>query len=152
VSASQTLLDQLLLVTDLLQKDMARAFDGTALTPARVHLLWVLRHQGPSTQQSLATALDVTPRNITGLVDALEATGFVARGEHPTDRRATLVRLSPAGERAMADMAEDHSELADRLVAGLAPDEVDRLVAGLAQVIDRLTVIVGAPAGAGAAS
>ena len=33
--------DRLLLIADLFQRDMARAFDGTGLTTARVHLLWV---------------------------------------------------------------------------------------------------------------
>ena len=59
--------DRLLLIADLFQRDMARAFDGTGLTTARVHLLWVLQHAGPSTQQTLAQLCDVTPRNITGL-------------------------------------------------------------------------------------
>ena len=30
-----TVLDRLLLISELFQKDMARAFDGTPLTPAR---------------------------------------------------------------------------------------------------------------------
>ncbi len=88
------LLDRLLEVGELFQRDMARAFDGTALSSARMRVLWVIHHTGPLTQQSLATHLEVTPRNISGLVDALEATGFVARGPHPTDRRATLVTLT----------------------------------------------------------
>ncbi|MEN3610618.1 MarR family transcriptional regulator [Plantactinospora sp. ZYX-F-223] len=46
----------------------------------------------------LSQALKCTPRNVTGLVDALEAAGFVARSAHPTDRRATVVSLTQ-GER-----------------------------------------------------
>ncbi|HEU4806819.1 MAG TPA: MarR family transcriptional regulator [Homoserinimonas sp.] len=136
-------LDQLLEATVLLQKDLARAFEGTPLTTARTHLLWTLR-TGPMTQQALATALEVSPRNITGLVDALEASGYVARGAHPTDRRATVVSLTELGERTMAKMGEDHRMLSHDLVAGLERDDVDRLERGLDVVIDRLKSLMAA--------
>jgi DNA-binding MarR family transcriptional regulator len=141
VHASEILLDQLLLAASLLQKDMAHAFAGTALTPTRAHLLWELR-RGPSTQQSLAAALEVTPRNITGLVDALEGSGFVTRAPHPTDRRAALVTLTAAGVQAMADMASDHAALAENLVADLSGDDLDRLSRDLGKVLDRLAAVV----------
>ncbi|MDF2574001.1 MAG: MarR family transcriptional regulator [Agromyces sp.] len=62
MSAEITVLDRLLEISELFQKDMARAFDGTPLTAARVRLLWDLQHEGPSTQHALATRLDVSPR------------------------------------------------------------------------------------------
>ena len=39
----------------------------------------------------------MTARNVTGLIDALEHDGLVERLPHPSDRRATLVRLTVAG-------------------------------------------------------
>ena len=38
MSPEAILLDRLLEISELFQKDMARAFDGTPLTPARVRL------------------------------------------------------------------------------------------------------------------
>ncbi len=61
--------------------------------------VWLLHQNGPSTQRELAEALGVSARNVTGLVDALVETGFVRRGPHPTDRRATLVSLTDPGPR-----------------------------------------------------
>ena len=52
-----TVLDRLLEIGELFQHDMARAFEGTSLTPARVRVLWELSHAGPMTQQALATRL-----------------------------------------------------------------------------------------------
>ncbi|WP_371131993.1 MarR family transcriptional regulator [Streptomyces sp. cf386] len=49
------------------------------------------------TQRALAASRAVTPRNITGLLDALQEEGLVARDAHPTDRRATLVSLTRKG-------------------------------------------------------
>jgi DNA-binding MarR family transcriptional regulator len=60
--------------------------------------------------------LAVTARNLTGLVDALERDGLVERLPHPNDRRATLVRLAPAGERVTGELlAEQRAALAELL-------------------------------------
>lgn len=144
--------DRLLEIADLFQRDMARAFDGTALTPARTHLLWVLHHAGPSTQQSLAAALEVSPRNVTGLVDALEGSGFVTREAHPTDRRATLVTLTATGTGAMADMTAEREQLATDLVAGFDDAELAALRDGLDRVAERLRELIEREAEQAAAS
>ncbi len=94
-----TVLDRLIEVSELFQKDMARAFEGTPLTPSRIRVLWELAATGPSTQHALATRLEVSPRNITGLVDALEAVGYVIRSPHPSDRRSTIVSLGASAQR-----------------------------------------------------
>jgi DNA-binding MarR family transcriptional regulator len=86
--------------------EMGRA--GT--TPARARLLAALQCEGPCQMSELGTLLDVTPRNVTKLVDGLESEGLVARKPHPSDRRATLVSLTDQGtlvgkESALADHA-----------------------------------------------
>src|SRR5688500_18630246 len=92
--------DRLLEIALLIQEDMGRELEPVGLTTSRTHLLWVIHHSGPSTQQALASALQVSARNITGLVDGLEAGGFAHRSPHPTDRRATLVSLTEQGTQA----------------------------------------------------
>jgi MarR family len=57
-------------------------------------VIWQLHQQGPVTQRTLSQALRVSPRNVTGLLDALEAGGYVTRGRHPTDRRAQLMGVA----------------------------------------------------------
>jgi DNA-binding MarR family transcriptional regulator len=136
------LLDRLLEVSELFQRDMARAFDGTALSSARMRVLWVIHHTGPLTQQSLATHLGVTPRNVSGLVDALEATGFVARSPHPTDRRATLVTLTATGAQLMARTVREHADLSTTLLAAVQPDDRASLERGLDAVLARLRGLV----------
>ena len=75
----------------MLQADQERELERRGLTQPRTHLLWVLHHGGPVTQAQLADAIGVTPRHVTTLVDALDATGFARREPHPADRRAVLV-------------------------------------------------------------
>lgn len=136
------LLDRLLQIGDLFQRDMARAFDGTGLTTARVHLLWMLQHAGPSTQQTLARLCEVTPRNITGLVDALEASGHVRRTPHPSDRRAVLVELTPSATETMAQMQKEHAELNATLVAAVAPEDRDAVERGITAIATHLEQLV----------
>ncbi len=139
-----TVLDRLLEVSELFQKDMANAFAGTPLTPARTRLLWELAATGPSTQHALADRLEVSPRNITGLVDALEAGGYVTRAQHPNDRRAIIVSLAASAEAFMRDMQRDHAELSADLLGAVAPEDRDALLRGIEAIAARLRELIEA--------
>lgn len=130
--------DRLLEIAVLLQNDLEQSFAGTELTTARTHLLWELNNRGPSTQQVLAQALEVSPRNITGLVDALSSSGYVERRPHPTDRRATLVTLTRQGKSAMASMVDQRKQAAAQLTEGLSPRRLGELNSTLGLLADRL--------------
>jgi DNA-binding MarR family transcriptional regulator len=132
------IVDKLLAITSMFQRDMDRAFAGTPLTEARVAVLWTLALNGPSTQQGLAEALSVTPRNISGLVDALEQHGYVQRTPHPSDRRAVLVRLTSTGEEAMTRMQEEHAHLEAQLRDAVAPEHLEPLEQAIDAIIARL--------------
>lgn len=144
MARSATSLDLLLEISELFRVDMARAFEGTALTTARTHLLWVLADMGPSTQQALADAMRVSARNITGLVDALEDAGFVRRAPHPGDRRATIVSLTEVGETTMSDMARDHESLSRELLLAVEPGDRDGFTRGLDAIATHLRALVQA--------
>lgn len=66
-------------------------------SPARARLMSLLHCGGSQRMTCIAGALGVSPRNVTALVDGLEADGFAEREPHPVDRRATMVRLTEAG-------------------------------------------------------
>lgn len=124
-------LDQVLRLSQLVAADLARFERESGLTAPRIHLLWTLGLTGPSTQQALALALEVTPRNVTGLVDGLSASGHVVREPHPTDRRATLVSLTAAGRRAVRELQESHEDLAARLFGAVPADRLATFLATL---------------------
>ncbi len=128
------ILELVIVVSD----DMTRTLAAQGLTDARAHLLWELHERGPSTQRVLADALRVSARNITGLVDALVATGFVTREPHPTDRRATLVTFTEHGAAMTAAMERDQHEFARILFADVPDERLAALVDGLDDVLARL--------------
>ena len=140
-------LERLFELALVLGEAMERGLAERGLTPARAELLWRLGRRGPLTQRELSQALQCTPRNVTGLVDALEADGFVRRGAHPTDRRATLVELTEQGQTAAAAMDAGHQQFAALLFADLTDADLTSFVAALDRVLVRLREAAAAGAG-----
>jgi DNA-binding MarR family transcriptional regulator len=138
VQEARGALDRVLELTVLLGDDMARDLARRGLTGSRAHLVWELHRRGPSTQQTLAGALGVTPRAITGLVDVLTEAGFVTRESHPSDRRATLVTFTPRGERAAKALERDHIQLAGKLFGDMSATTFRGFTRGLDAVLARL--------------
>jgi DNA-binding MarR family transcriptional regulator len=138
VQEARGALDSVLELAVLLGDDMARDLARRGLTGSRARLVWELHRRGPSTQQTLAGALGVTPRAITGLVDALTVGGFVTREPHPRDRRATLVTFTPRGERAATALERDHIHLAGRLFGDMSSTTFRGFTRGLDEVLARL--------------
>ena len=89
-------------------------------------------------QRDLADALRVSARNVTGLVEGLQATGFVGRTVHPRDRRATLVTLTEQGTAVARAMQTDEQRLARFLFSDVSDHDVDRLAATLDHVVGQL--------------
>jgi DNA-binding MarR family transcriptional regulator len=137
-----TILDRLLFIGSLFERDMARAFAGTDLSAARMRVLWVVHHGGPLTQQALARQMDVTPRNVSGLVDALEEAGFVRREQHPTDRRALLVTLTSEGAELMSRTEREHAQLSATLLEAVSPRDRAATERGIEAIADRLAQLV----------
>jgi DNA-binding MarR family transcriptional regulator len=131
-------LDRVLELAVLVNEDMTSSLAARGLTEARTHVIWLVHARGPVTQRDLAEALRVSPRNVTGLVDALEQTGFVRRAPHPTDRRATLVELTNQGREAAERLVDEQSEFARLLFDRMPRATFDGLVAGLDAVLGRL--------------
>lgn len=108
------------------------------LSFARMRALWVLHCSGPRMMSDLRRQLGVTPGNVTALTDALESEGLVRRLPHPTDRRATLVDLTPAGAAKCDDLYDAQLDAVGTLFDDLSlPDQlellrlIEALVAGL---------------------
>ena len=95
----------------------------------------------------LSRRLMVTSGSITGLTDQLAAEGLVERTPIPADRRACLVRLTPAGKRAFDVMAAEHEGWVVEMFKGLAESERDRLHALLGHLETAIRASDGAKRG-----
>ena len=131
---SQHLFQLTVVMAEAMEEDLS----NRGLTRARATLLAYLHDQGPTIQRVLAGALRVSPRNMTGLVNGLQASGLVKRLPHPTDGRAALVELTDDGVRAAAALARDEREFAQYLFADRTAGELSNLTVGLEQLLARL--------------
>lgn len=134
----ETAVAQLFELSVLLGDAMARGLAARGLTLARAELLWRLQRRGPATQRELSEDLRCTPRNVTGLVDALEASGLAERRSHPTDRRATLVTLTEAGSQVAETMDAGYQAAGRDLFDDFSPAELGAFTASMDRVLDRI--------------
>lgn len=116
-----------------------RASDGAdgGPPPAEARALTIVMHRDGVRPGALADRLGISPRSATGVVDALEARGLVARQADPSDRRACLVRPTPDGRAAFARLRRERHTRVDALFAVLTPDERAQLDALLRRVLDQ---------------
>jgi DNA-binding MarR family transcriptional regulator len=132
-------LERLFAFAVTVEQYMQAGLIARGLTRARATVIWQLHRQGPVTQQQLARTIGVTARNITALVDGLQASGFVQRDPHPVDRRALLVRLTEAGAAVTGQLAADYELGSAQLFAGMPAEQVRQFLATVDTLTARLT-------------
>src|ERR1700730_6121686 len=106
---------------------MDRWLERHDLSEGRLGVLWRLRVEGSITLGDLAESLDVSPRNITGLVDHLERDALVERFPDSEDRRAIRVRLAPAAKQKLAEIKNELASQRSGGGAGFTDDELKQL-------------------------
>lgn len=90
------------------------------------------------TPTALFEAAMMSSGGMTARIDRLERAGLVERRPHPTDRRATLVRLTDKGFDLIETIMPRHEETAKDILAPLSLDEQKTLNALLARLIGGL--------------
>lgn len=111
---------------------------ATPTSVPRMGLLRVLAEEGPQIMSALSDRLEVTPRNITVLVDGLEAEGLARRTPHPDDRRATIVELTETGREMIAGAFSTHVDRVAQVFEGLTQREQATLLKLITKVTDEL--------------
>jgi DNA-binding MarR family transcriptional regulator len=85
------------------------AAEGVGLEPQQYQLLLALRalpHQSDATIRLLAERLYLRHHSVVGLVNRLEARGYVRRDRNVRDQRQVLVMLLPRGQRALEKVVQ----------------------------------------------
>lgn len=110
-----------------LRLSMDRWLDRHGLSEGRMGVLWMISRSGTSSLGDLAAALDVSPTNITGLVDHLERNGLVVRTPDPEDRRAIRASLSPLGRNKVAAINKEMANVREDVLADFTDEELKDL-------------------------
>jgi DNA-binding MarR family transcriptional regulator len=133
--AANDLADTLFGVARRLRWHVNERMRSAGLSFARLRVLDTLT-AGPQRMRDLSNALNVAPRTITGLVDALEEDRLVARSPHATDRRVTVLTITPEGQRLLVTAGRERSDVIAELFAKLSADDCEELDRILGTLLD----------------
>ena len=124
---------RLLSCTMAIEKVVRRRFaERFATTLPRFDILAALdRSPQGMTMSALSRSLLVSNGNVTQLVQKLAGDGLVRLEPLPGDRRSSLVRLTPSGERHFDALASAHHDWIDELLGGLDPEAREQLYSEL---------------------
>ncbi|MEV6131833.1 MarR family transcriptional regulator [Streptomyces violaceusniger] len=125
---SGLLAEQLLRLTRRLHRAQMRHMEPLGITPAQSRLLRTVSHSDqPPRMADLAQRLEVVPRAVTTLVDALEAHGSVRRVPDPSNRRVVRIELTDTGRATLRALREARRAAAEDILAPLSDQQRDAL-------------------------
>ena len=130
---------------------LARELVGTDLTRTQVSILFALVRGGERRAGDLAEQEAINPTLLSRVVGGLEAAGLVQRVPDPQDRRAALVRATPAGAALYERLQRERASMIAEYVDRLPPDQAARLtealpvLEGLADHLHECRTAGGAP-------
>lgn len=90
------------------------------------------------TQVALAQGIDADPMTVSGILDRLEKRGLIERYPDPTDSRAKLARLTPAGTALYNTAKHVGSTVFQTALAGVTPEHRDIAQAVLQRMRENL--------------
>lgn len=108
------------------------------VTLAELRALRRLRDLGPVPISRFADELGIARSTATGLTDRFEGRGLLAREASRDDRRVVLIRVTPAGGRALEDWSLVEESVVGQRIAALSPEQQRRFA-------DIVEAVVGEP-------
>lgn len=91
------------------------------VTPVQYAALQAVSNQPGIDQRTLARAIALDASTTGGVVDRLEARGWMERRQSPEDRRARQLFLTPDGQQGLADTVPAMLRAQEQILAPLTP-------------------------------
>jgi DNA-binding MarR family transcriptional regulator len=110
------------------------------LNEARYRVLDALERRtgGECSQAELALQLLQSESNLSTLLERMSGDGLISRTRSQTDRRRSLIRMTPPGLEALAQANRSRAATVARLLRFLSPSEGAQLVEGLQRLVGDL--------------
>jgi DNA-binding MarR family transcriptional regulator len=124
---SESIGHQLVNLMMLMRREVETRMAAHGLTDAQWKPLWMLKAGRATTAFELAREMDVDAGAITRLVDRLAAKGLVERARSATDRRVVHLRLTSAGETAVAEVPHVLASVNNDFLRGFSESEWKRM-------------------------
>jgi MarR family transcriptional regulator, lower aerobic nicotinate degradation pathway regulator len=108
-------------------------------------VLVALDDQGPASQAALGRRLSIDRSDMVAVVNDLERDGLVSRTRDERDRRRNLIRLTPAGAKALKRLDAGVQDAQDSLLQPLSAGERRQLGRLLARLVEHHGELHGGP-------
>lgn len=113
-----------------------RLLAEAGVSKQRVAVLSALAERGPSSQAELGRTVWMDRSDMHAVLRQLEEEGLVDRAQDARDRRRNVVSLTPAGERALADLRTRVGAVQDALLKPLSAAERRELLRLLRRLLE----------------
>jgi len=114
-----------------LSKVAERSIEDSGLGLTDFATLEALLHKGPQTITEIQSRVLLASGSMTAAVDRLEEKGLILRTSTPEDRRAKVLKLTPAGRRVVQRAYDRHAADLESAMTVLSPNEKQELRAML---------------------
>jgi len=118
-----------------LQTELTAGLEALGISP-RAQCVLSKAMQGEFTQSQLAEMSDVDKTTMVVTIDALERAGLAERRPSSSDRRARIISVTKAGERAVAEGQAIVDRIFDDVLSTLPAREREAFVRGLARLVE----------------
>ena len=123
--------EQIVQLEHAMERHAPEAWMDLSLTIGQLKSLFFIDFEGGTNVKKLATALGVTPPNVTGIVDHLVEQGLVSREENPEDRRMIILKTTDKGKALITGLRESRISRVSNVLAQLSSEELSALAKGL---------------------
>ncbi|MDB5911253.1 MAG: MarR family transcriptional regulator [Massilia sp.] len=125
-------------------RNLSSLFDShlrsVGLTAARGRvLLFLARQAEPVRQRQITEFMRVENPTTVGILDGLEALGYIRRLPDPHDRRAKLVELTAEGKPRANDVMQVTHRLNRLILQGMTADEIKCAEGVVSKILDNIT-------------
>lgn len=123
-----------------------RALKPLGITRSQWWVLAFLSRRDGMTQTALAADLDLTKVAIGGLLDRMEAAGFVERRADASDGRARRVYLTRAGSKMVITIRENVEQIELQILENVSEEALNQAAATLLTIKETLLELAGSEA------
>lgn len=133
----------------LLARRLRPNLQHAGISVAKLSVLGQLHRNVPLTPTDLAAREGVRPQTLTRLLAELEADGWIARAPHASDRRQTLLALTPAGARRLRTATQAGDAVLAHLISSTLGHDERALLLHASALLNKLESAMADGDGAG---
>jgi DNA-binding MarR family transcriptional regulator len=119
----------------VIAQDTPEAWLDLSLTIAQLKSLLYIDSEGSANFRKLATALGVTPPDVTRIVDRLVEHKLVSRRENPQDRRMLMLQATKKGKALLSRLRDSRTARMNNILSRMSREELTTLAHGLGALV-----------------